>query len=128
MQRDRLRWLLSRCLLPCRTLRVGSTLAGTAEDLCVPAEFDAVICHLGLMLFVDPAKALVAIRRALRPVRVAAWAEVAEKLKTFETPAGFVAPNGCRRQALVSDALGREMQRALQGGQIRGAAGLFIFR
>jgi hypothetical protein len=25
-------------------------------------------------------------------VRVAAWTEVAETLKTFETPAGFVAP------------------------------------
>jgi len=170
-----------------------TTLAGAAEDLYVAAEsFDAVICPLGLMLFVDPAKALVAMRRALRPrgkvavvvfttpaanafmahpmqilqrhagktppaqgqpgifslgvpgvierlladsgfvgveqrtlalplrmpsatqalammqeafgayravvsdrpeaVRVAAWAEVAETLKTFETPTGFVAP------------------------------------
>ena len=170
-----------------------TTLAGAAEDLYVAAEsFDAVICRLGLMLFVDPAKALVAMRRALRPggkvavvvfttpaanafmahpmqillrhagktppapgqpgifslgvpgvterlfvdsgfvgveqrtlalplrmpsatqalammqeafgayravvsdrpeaVRVAAWAEVAETLKTFETPTGFVAP------------------------------------
>ena len=77
------------------------------------------------MLFVDPAKALVGDRRALRPVRVAAWAEVAEKLKTFETPTGFVAPGGCRRQALVSDALGREMQRALQGAGNKGS-GWFI--
>ena len=170
-----------------------TTLAGAAEDLDVAAEsFDAVICRLGLMLFVDPAKALVAMRRALRPggkvavvvfttpaanafmahpmqillrhagkmppapgqpgifslgvpgvierlfadsgfvgveqrtlalplrmpsatqalammqeafgayravvsdrpeaVRVAAWAEVAETLKTFETPTGFIAP------------------------------------
>ena len=45
-----------------------TTLAGAAEDLYVAAEsFDAVICRLGLMLFVDPAKALVAMRRALRP-------------------------------------------------------------
>jgi ubiquinone/menaquinone biosynthesis C-methylase UbiE len=170
-----------------------TTLAGAAEDLDVAAEsFDAVICRLGLMLFIDPAKALRAVRRALRPggkvavvvfttpaanplmakpmqillrhagktppapgqpglfslgapgvierlfvdsgfmgveqrtvalalrmpsaaqalamlqeafgalravvsdrpeaVRVAAWAEVAETLKTFETPTGFVAP------------------------------------
>ena len=170
-----------------------TTLAGAAEDLYVAAEsFDAVICRLGLMLFVDPAKALAAMRRALRPggkvavvvfttpaanafmahpmqillrhagktppaqgqpgifslgvpgvierlfadsgfvgveqrtltlrlrmpsatqalammqeafgayravvsdrpeaVRVAAWAEVAETLKTFETPTGFIAP------------------------------------
>ena len=170
-----------------------TTLAGAAEDLDVAAEsFDAVICRLGLMLFVDPAKALVAMWRALRPggkvavvvfttpaanafmahpmqillrhagkmppapgqpgifslgvpgvierlfadsgfvgveqrtlvlplrmpsatqalammqeafgayravvsdrpeaVRVAAWAEVAETLKTFETPTGFIAP------------------------------------
>lgn len=169
------------------------TLAGAAEDLDVAAEsFDAVICRLGLMLFVAPAQALAAVRRALRPggkvavvvfttpaanpfmakpmqillrhagktppapgqpgifslgapgvlerllansgfvdveqrtlalplrmpsaaqaltmmqeaagayravvsaspeaVRVAAWAEVAETLKTFETPTGFVAP------------------------------------
>jgi SAM-dependent methyltransferase len=170
-----------------------TTLAGAAEDLDVAAEsFDAVICRLGLMLFVDPTKALVAMRRALRAggkvavvvfttpaanafmahpmqillrhagkmppapgqpgifslgvpgvierlfadsgfvgieqrnlalplrmpsatqalammqeafgayravvsdrpeaVRVAAWAEVAEKLKTFATPTGFIAP------------------------------------
>jgi SAM-dependent methyltransferase len=45
-----------------------TTLAGAAEDLDVAAEsFDAVICRLGLMLFIDPAKALLAVRRALRP-------------------------------------------------------------
>jgi SAM-dependent methyltransferase len=45
-----------------------TTLAGAAEDLDVAAEsFDAVICRLGLMLFRDPAKALWAVRRALRP-------------------------------------------------------------
>lgn len=45
-----------------------TTLAGAAEDLDVVAEsFDAVICRLGLMLFIDPAKALLAVRRALRP-------------------------------------------------------------
>lgn len=170
-----------------------TTLAGAAEELDVAAEsFDAVICRLGLMLFVAPAQALTTVRRALRPggkvavvvfttpvanpfmakpmqillrhagktppapgqpgifalgapgvlerlfadsgftgveqptlalplrlpsaaqaltmmqeafgayrtvvsgspeaVRVAAWAEVAETLKTFETPTGFVAP------------------------------------
>lgn len=45
-----------------------STLAGAAEDLDVATEsFDAVICRLGLMLFGEPAKALAAARRALRP-------------------------------------------------------------
>ncbi|MGH9287561.1 MAG: class I SAM-dependent methyltransferase [Acidimicrobiales bacterium] len=45
-----------------------TTLAGAAEDLEVAADsFDAVICRLGLMLFVDPARALAAVRRALRP-------------------------------------------------------------
>jgi ubiquinone/menaquinone biosynthesis C-methylase UbiE len=45
-----------------------TTLAGAAEDLDVAAEsFDAVICRLGLMLFSDPATALRAVRRALRP-------------------------------------------------------------
>ena len=45
-----------------------TTLAGAAEDLDVVAEsFDAVICRLGLMLFVAPAKALAAVRHALRP-------------------------------------------------------------
>src|SRR5262245_6407706 len=44
-----------------------TTLAGAAEDLTVSAgSFDAVICRLGLMLFRDPAKALRAVRRALR--------------------------------------------------------------
>jgi SAM-dependent methyltransferase len=45
-----------------------STLVGAAEDLDVPAEsFDAVICRLGLMLFAAPARALAAMRRALKP-------------------------------------------------------------
>jgi SAM-dependent methyltransferase len=45
-----------------------TTLAGAAEDLDVSAEsFDAVICRLALMLFIDPAKALRAVRRTLRP-------------------------------------------------------------
>jgi ubiquinone/menaquinone biosynthesis C-methylase UbiE len=45
-----------------------TTLTGAAEDLDLAAEsFDAVICRLGLMLFVDPGKALRAVRRALRP-------------------------------------------------------------
>jgi SAM-dependent methyltransferase len=44
-----------------------STLAGAAEDLAVAeATFDAVICRLGLMLFAEPAKALAAVRRALK--------------------------------------------------------------
>jgi SAM-dependent methyltransferase len=45
-----------------------TTLAGAAEDLDVVADsFDAVICRLGLMLFVEPARALAAVRRVLRP-------------------------------------------------------------
>ena len=45
-----------------------STLTGAAEDLDVADEsFDAVICRLGLMLFAEPAKALAAVRRALKP-------------------------------------------------------------
>jgi SAM-dependent methyltransferase len=45
-----------------------TTLAGAAEDLDVaPESFDAVICRLGLMLFAEPAKALAAVRRSLKP-------------------------------------------------------------
>jgi len=45
-----------------------TTLAGAAEDLEVGGEtFDAIICRLGLMLFAEPAKALAAVRRALKP-------------------------------------------------------------
>jgi ubiquinone/menaquinone biosynthesis C-methylase UbiE len=45
-----------------------STMVGAAEELDVTAErFDAVICRLGLMLFVEPAKALAAVQRALKP-------------------------------------------------------------
>lgn len=45
-----------------------STLAGAAEALVVAEQsFEAVICRLGLMLFVEPAKALAAARRALKP-------------------------------------------------------------
>jgi SAM-dependent methyltransferase len=45
-----------------------TTLAGAAEDLDVAAEsFDAIVCRLGLMLFVEPARVLVAVARALRP-------------------------------------------------------------
>ena len=44
-----------------------STLRGAAEELEVaPGSFDAVICRLGLMLFAEPAKALVAVRQALK--------------------------------------------------------------
>ena len=45
-----------------------STLASAAEDLDVDSEgFDAAICRLGLMLFAEPAKALAAVRRAVKP-------------------------------------------------------------
>ena len=45
-----------------------TTLAGAAEDLdLAPASVDAVVCRLGLMLFATPAKAVAAVRRALRP-------------------------------------------------------------
>lgn len=45
-----------------------TTLEGAAEDLDLSAEsFDAAICRLGLMLFNDPAGALAAVWRALRP-------------------------------------------------------------
>jgi len=45
-----------------------STLAGAAEDLdLAPESFDAVTCRLGLMLFAEPAKALAAAKRTLRP-------------------------------------------------------------
>jgi SAM-dependent methyltransferase len=47
-----------------------TTLAGAAENLAVTeATFDAGICRLGLMLFAEPAKALAAVRRALKPGR-----------------------------------------------------------
>ncbi len=45
-----------------------TTLPGAAEALNVAAEsVDSVTCRLGLMLFGDPAKALQAAQRALRP-------------------------------------------------------------
>jgi SAM-dependent methyltransferase len=45
-----------------------STRAGAAEELdLAPGSFDAAICQLGLMLFADPARALAAAHRALRP-------------------------------------------------------------
>ena len=44
-----------------------TTLMGAAEDLDVDSEsFDAVVCRLGLMLFINPTKALLAVRRGLR--------------------------------------------------------------
>jgi SAM-dependent methyltransferase len=45
-----------------------TTLLGAAEELYITAgSFDAVVCRLGLMLFVEPATALAAMHRALRP-------------------------------------------------------------
>jgi SAM-dependent methyltransferase len=45
-----------------------TTIATAAEALDVPPHsVDAVICRLGLMLFAEPARALAAARRALRP-------------------------------------------------------------
>ena len=45
-----------------------TTLAGAAEDLDLAAETcDAAICRLGVMLFLDPARALTAVGRALKP-------------------------------------------------------------
>lgn len=58
-----------------------STLAGAAEDLDANSEgFDAAICRLGLMLFAEPAKALAALRQALKPGRKVA-------VVVFTTPA-----------------------------------------
>jgi ubiquinone/menaquinone biosynthesis C-methylase UbiE len=77
-----------------------TTLAGAAEDLDVAAaSFDAVICRLGLTLFVAPAQALAAVRRALRPGGI----------RRASRGAG-----GRRHQAGVTDALGRSAQRAFQ--------------
>ena len=59
-----------------------TTVAGAAEDLDLDNEsFDAVICRLGLMLFAEPAKALMAVRRAVKP-----GGKVA--VVVFTTPAG----------------------------------------
>jgi ubiquinone/menaquinone biosynthesis C-methylase UbiE len=45
-----------------------TTLAGAAEDLDLAADtFDAVICRAGLMLFLEPARALRVVRHALKP-------------------------------------------------------------
>jgi SAM-dependent methyltransferase len=45
-----------------------SLLNSSAEDLKVePESFDAVICRLGLMLFVSPIKVLSSVNRALKP-------------------------------------------------------------
>ena len=44
-----------------------STVLGAAEELEVPKDnFDAAICSLGLMLFVEPRKALSSVRSALK--------------------------------------------------------------
>lgn len=44
-----------------------STIASAAEELNVPAEsFDAAICSIALMLFVDPKQALTSVRNALK--------------------------------------------------------------
>jgi SAM-dependent methyltransferase len=49
-------------------LKNVTTLLGAAEALDLSTErFDAAICRLGLMLFAEPAKALTAVWRALRP-------------------------------------------------------------
>jgi ubiquinone/menaquinone biosynthesis C-methylase UbiE len=66
-----------------QTAQLGnvSTILSAAEELDVAAEsFDAAICRLGLMLFVEPSKALGAVRRALRPGGKAA-------IVVFTTPA-----------------------------------------
>ena len=45
-----------------------STMLGAAEELDIPADsFDAVICRIALMLFVEPAKALQQVKYALKP-------------------------------------------------------------
>lgn len=45
-----------------------TTDANAAEDLDLPPDsFDAVVCRLGLMLFANPARALTAVQRALKP-------------------------------------------------------------
>jgi ubiquinone/menaquinone biosynthesis C-methylase UbiE len=78
-----------------------TTLAGAAEDLYVAAEsFDAVICRLGLMLFVDPAKALVAMRRALRPggkVAVVSSPRL-RPMRLWHTPCKFCCATPARRR------------------------------
>ncbi|HEX5552716.1 MAG TPA: class I SAM-dependent methyltransferase [Chitinophagaceae bacterium] len=45
-----------------------STIGSAAEELDVPAEsFDAAICRLGLLLFLEPKKALMFVDQALKP-------------------------------------------------------------
>jgi len=45
-----------------------TTMAGAAEELDLIAQsFDAAICSLGLMLFVNPGKALTTVHKALKP-------------------------------------------------------------
>ncbi len=45
-----------------------STIQGATEELDLPAaSFDAAICRLGLMHFLDPGRALEALRRAIKP-------------------------------------------------------------
>lgn len=69
-----------------------TTLAGAAEDLDIaPDSFDAVICRLGLMLFVDPAKALMAVRRTLRPggkLAVAWFSRLPPRIRSWLGPCG----------------------------------------
>jgi ubiquinone/menaquinone biosynthesis C-methylase UbiE len=44
------------------------TWPGLPEELDVPAEsFDAAICRLGLLLFLEPKKALMFVDQALKP-------------------------------------------------------------
>jgi ubiquinone/menaquinone biosynthesis C-methylase UbiE len=83
-----------------------TTLSGAAEDLDVAAEsFDAVICRLGLMLFSDPAKALRAVRRALRPRgRVAVVVFTTRPQLSCNVERGSACESGC---SLALTALGR---------------------
>ena len=83
---------ISPAVLEKARARLGTAAAAVSfaledgQSLSLPdAEFDAVLCHLGLMFFADPAKGLAEFRRVLRPGgRVAVSANA--PARSFLTP------------------------------------------
>lgn len=96
-----------------------------AQNLDVSDDsFDAVICRLGLMLFPNPVRALMEMRRAVRPGgRVVTMVfSTADKNPYFGVPLGLLSRRGLEVQPLFSLGTPEKLQETFKASGLRKVA------